>query len=101
MRSATRYVVTALALLLAAAGAGAGGDHNLALQLRQEGVILPLERLVDAAQHVHAGHVLETELKHAGDDYVYEIEILDRHGVVWEMRLDARTGELISAGQGH
>jgi uncharacterized membrane protein YkoI len=76
-----------------------GRDHGEARRLRHAGEILPLERLVDDARRLHPGHVLETELKHRGPRYFYEIEILDDSGVVWELLYDARTGELLETEQ--
>jgi uncharacterized membrane protein YkoI len=69
--------------------------HDEAKQLHESGAILPLERIIDAARALHAGRVVETELNGRAGRYIYEIEIVDEHGVVWEMRFDAATGGLI------
>jgi len=39
--------------------------------------------------------VLETELEHKKGMYIYEVELLDAHSQVWEIKLDAKTGKLI------
>jgi uncharacterized membrane protein YkoI len=84
--------------VLAAAFAGqasADDDHVAARKLRESGQILPLENIVERAHAHKAGEILETELERKHGRYIYEIEILDATGQVWEMKLDASTGELI------
>ena len=92
-------------ILLAAALCGAAGlalfpaqaDEGpaVAKRLSDAGVILPLEKIVAAARKAKPGEVLESELERKGKGYVYEIEILDARGQVSEVKLDARTGQLI------
>jgi len=65
-----------------------------------QGDILPLEQILDNARRHRAGRVLETELENRRGELVYEVEILDSKGVVWEMNFDARNGELIKEEQG-
>jgi uncharacterized membrane protein YkoI len=43
--------------------------------------------------------VLETELEEKGGELVYEVEILDDNGEVWEMKFDARSGALLEEEQ--
>jgi uncharacterized membrane protein YkoI len=76
-------------------------DHDQAKRLRESGRILPLEQIVEKARKLHSGHLIETELEHRGERYVYEIELLDEHGKVWELRFDAATGELVDTEQEH
>lgn len=44
-----------------------------------------------------AGDLLETELEKNRKTglYIYEVEILDAKGMVWELDINAKTGELI------
>ena len=72
-------------------------DHDLARELKQAGDILPLEKILEKAQQLHAGHVLEVELERAKRRYIYEIETVDTRGNVWEMHFDAKTAELLNA----
>ncbi len=74
----------------------AGEDHVAARKLHEAGKILSLEEIVDRARTHKAGDILETELEFKRDRYVYEVEILDAGGQVWELKLDAGTGELIN-----
>ncbi|MDR6956642.1 putative membrane protein YkoI [Pseudomonas brassicacearum] len=71
-------------------------DQDEALQLRQQGVILPLEHLLQQALDLHPGaKLLEAELEEKHGVYIYEVELLDTDGVVRELDLEAATGRLL------
>ena len=70
-------------------------DYQLAKKLRDKGEILPLEKILDYARAKKPGEVLETEFETKHGRYIYEVEILDIQGQVWELKLDAKTGKLI------
>ncbi len=70
-------------------------DHDLARRLHREGAIVSLEAVVAAAQRLRPGDILEVELERKRGRYIYEVEILDREGWVWELRFDAGTGRLL------
>ena len=71
-------------------------DQDEALQLRQQGVILPLEQLLQQALDRHPGaKLLEAELEEKHGVYIYEVELLDTEGVVRELDLEAATGRLL------
>jgi uncharacterized membrane protein YkoI len=70
-------------------------DHDEVRNLQQQGDILSLEQILQNARQHREGRVLETELARERDDYVYEVEMVDKDGVVWEMKFDARSGELL------
>ncbi len=74
-------------------------DHEQARQLKEAGSILSLETIVERAQRQHAGRVIEVEFERKRDRYVYEVEILDEDGMVWEMSYDAGDGELLKIDQ--
>src|SRR3569623_2404385 len=61
-------------------------------RLKQMGPVVPLEQVIDQARTRQPGRLLEAEV----DDYhgkeVYEIELLDAQGRVWELRFDVKTG---------
>jgi|PlaIllAssembly_1097288.scaffolds.fasta_scaffold441916_2 uncharacterized membrane protein YkoI len=86
--------LTAL-LALAAIAVHAGESHDDARRLSQAGDIRPLEQILELAQRTHPGRTLEAELEHKHERYIYEIKIVDPQGTVWEMKYDARTGELL------
>jgi uncharacterized membrane protein YkoI len=77
------------------AASRADTDHELARSLVESGAILPLETILSRARTTHPGRVLETELEHRRGRYIYELEILDNKGVVWELKYNAKTGNLI------
>ncbi|CAG8868786.1 hypothetical protein PS627_03169 [Pseudomonas fluorescens] len=71
-------------------------DQDEALELRQKGIILPLEQLLESAMGRYPGaRLLEAELEEDDDRYEYEVELLTPAGVVREIKLDASTGALL------
>ncbi len=66
-------------------------DYLEARRLMEKGVILPLQTILEKVQ----GRVVEVELEHERDRYLYEIEVLNDNGIVIELEFDATTGELI------
>jgi uncharacterized membrane protein YkoI len=71
-------------------------DQDEALRLRQQGVILPLEQLLQKALDLYPGaKLLEAELEEKHDVYIYEVELLTSEGVVRELDIDATTGRLL------
>ena len=71
-------------------------DQDEALQLRQQGVILPLEQFIGQALARYPGaRLLEAELEEKNDVYVYEVELVTLEGVVRELKFDARDSRLL------
>ncbi len=66
-----------------------------ARKLFESGQILSLEKIIESAKALKPGDFLEIELERKRDFYVYEVEILDSDGQVWELKFNAQTGELI------
>lgn len=96
MRSFLRIAIAALFLVMARAGVGFSEvDQDTAKRLKDAGEILPLETIVEKAQRKYPGRILEVELEEKGNRLIYELELIDDAGVVWELTYDARTGELI------
>ncbi|WP_455222588.1 PepSY domain-containing protein [Kaarinaea lacus] len=71
-------------------------DQDEAKALRQQGKILPLEQILQAAQRQHSGRVIQVELEKQRGRYVYEVEIADSNGHVWEIKIDASDASLLS-----
>lgn len=96
-----KTVCVALATLMLAGGHAAVADEGPAeaRKLREAGRILPLEAIAERARAARSGEILETELERSGDGYVYEVEVLDDAGTVWELKLDAQSGEVIEMKQ--
>lgn len=71
-------------------------DQDEALELRQKGIILPLEQLLESALGRYPGaRLLEAELEEKHKRYEYEVELVTPEGIVREIKFDARTGVLI------
>jgi uncharacterized membrane protein YkoI len=90
-----QVVILSLAMLCSLAMAR-DLDQDEALRLRQKGIILPLEQLMQQALNRYPeARLLEAELEEHDDHYVYEVELLTTAGVVREIKLDAATGALL------
>ena len=74
-------------------------DHDDAYRLQQSGNILPLEEIIEKARQYHDGKILEVELEKKRKAFIYEIKILDREGVLWEIKINATDGTLVSQEQ--
>jgi len=88
-----------LAVVVLSGVAAAGEGHHKAKSLKEAGDILPLEKIVEKATADKPGRVIEAELEKKRGGYVYEIELVDVKGVLWELEYDAKTGVLIKAGE--
>jgi uncharacterized membrane protein YkoI len=93
LRSLLPPLILALIAPLPAQGDDVG--HDEARRLRQAGAILPVETILERLRLQHPGRLLDLELERDDGRYVYEIEMLDAAGTVWELLFDARTGALI------
>lgn len=70
-------------------------DHVDAQRLLERGEILSLTVILERARAAQPGRVVEIELKRERAAWHYELEVLAADGRVWELLLDARTGELL------
>ena len=75
--------------------AGSGESPAVAGQLAAKGQILSLEKISKLAKSYKPGEILEVELEKKHGRYLYEVEILDTRSQVWELKLDAKTGQLL------
>ncbi|WP_288105212.1 PepSY domain-containing protein [Sedimenticola sp.] len=73
----------------------AASDHERAKALLESGEILPLEQILNNIRDEYPGRLLEIKLEQKKDTVIYEVELLDTEGKVWELKLDAVTGELL------
>ena len=96
MRKVTRFILL-LGVVASLANAYADDkDHDRARHLHENGVIVPLENVVAKVRTSYPdSRVLEAELKNKDADLTYEIEIVDKSGVVRELYFDARSGEFL------
>jgi len=70
--------------------------HDLADKLESEGHIMTLEEILNIANKAYQGRILEAELETREGAYVYQIDILDNDGVIWELEYNAANGQLIT-----
>ncbi|WP_235906766.1 PepSY domain-containing protein [Pseudomonas saliphila] len=86
-----------LAMLLAATPAASRDlDQDEALQLRRDGLILPLESILQRVSESYPGaRLLEAELEEDDGVYIYEIELLTVKGVARELEFNARDGRVL------
>jgi uncharacterized membrane protein YkoI len=78
---------------------GHADDQDHALQLREAGKILSLEEILSISRKQIEGRVLEVELERKHGTLIYELEILDDKGRVWELKVDATDGRIIKREQ--
>ena len=96
MKDPARLCIIAGLSLLSVAAAARDLDQDEALQLRQRGVIQPLERFIERALGYHPGsRLLEAELEEKHGRYVYEFELLTPSGIVRELKFNACDGQLL------
>ena len=88
-------LILLFSIAIISSSALADSDHNEARKLKEAGEILPLEQIIAHARRQHAGHILEIELEREDDRYIYELEMLDDGGTIWELKYDAKSGSLI------
>lgn len=86
-----RSLTIGLSLLLCLAPALATADHRGSPPKD----LMPLEEILAKAKQDKAGRVVEVELDRDHGRYVYEVEVIDDAGVEWELKYDARTGQLL------
>lgn len=61
------------------------------------GEILPLEEIIHRAKSEVPGRITEIELGHSDGRYLYEVDVMDDSGVKRELKLDAKSAELLSS----
>ncbi len=93
-------VVCLAALILGGGLARADSDHDRARDARQAGQVLPLASILERVAREHTGKVLDVELDRDKDNgvvrWVYEVKVLTPGGTRLKLKIDAKSGELIS-----
>jgi len=70
-------------------------DHERIYKMRQSGEILSLEEILKISRQKVSGQVIEVELEQEKGALIYELEILDKHSKVWEVEIDAVSGQVL------
>jgi uncharacterized membrane protein YkoI len=96
--SISQILFMAFVLLVPAQASFAGhDDHVEARRLLDAGEILPLESILKKVRERLPGTVLEVKLETEDDVIVYELELLGNDGVVREIYINAKTGDILSS----
>ncbi|MBL7003109.1 MAG: PepSY domain-containing protein [Gammaproteobacteria bacterium] len=88
-------LIVSCGLVLSVAIAVADSDHIEARELLKNGEILPLDDILQNVRQQYTGVLLDIELEKEDGVIVYEFEILNQEGVVIEVYVDAKSGEII------
>lgn len=86
-----------LGILHAPASWGNSSDHDRARTALAAGEIMPLRQLLEQVEKNYPGQVIEVELEHDDQRWVYEIKLLRTGGAMTKLKLDAKNGSLIKA----
>tara|TARA_R110001583_G_scaffold11560_3_gene52056 strand:- start:1994 stop:2323 length:330 start_codon:yes stop_codon:yes gene_type:complete len=70
-------------------------DHNNALDLVKAGEIMPLATILNKLEKLEQGQIIEVELEKKKKRLIYEIELVNKQGVVKKYIFDAKSGVLI------
>lgn len=85
-----------LFLLLAGSVNARDLSQNEALQLREQGLIIALEKLLQLVEQRHPqASLLEVELEEDDGIYIYEVELATREGIVRELEINAASGKIL------
>ena len=82
-----------------AAGSAGVEDHEQIRRLKENGRIRSLESVLEEIRRDYPGRIIEIELDDDDGRYIYEIELVDERGIVWDLEIDARTGKLLKKKQ--
>ncbi|MCW8901767.1 MAG: PepSY domain-containing protein [Gammaproteobacteria bacterium] len=83
-------------LMISSASLYADDDHDKARRLLESGEILALEDILKKVREIQPGRVLEVDLETKKGKTIYEIELLNSEGTVFELKFDAKTGQHLS-----
>ncbi|OIQ01312.1 MAG: hypothetical protein AUK35_00040 [Zetaproteobacteria bacterium CG2_30_46_52] len=90
-----RYMLL-LALCLPFAQSAMAKDSDRALELLKNGEILSLTEILQLVGSKVHGKLVEVELEEKHGKVVYDIDFLAENGVVMEMLVHPKTGEILS-----
>lgn len=95
-----KCAVFAIFLLLATFGIcpevlAGRNDHEKALSAMEAGEIKPLGEILRVLSLKQPGKVLEVELELKSGQWIYEIKMIQDDGVVREIKVNAKSGEIL------
>lgn len=100
--SISRYKISAIFIVLLASSvlatntAASSDDYQRATQAVESGDILSLRVILERLEKSHPGQVLDVEFEQKRGLWIYELKILKAGGRLEKLKIDAKTGEIIS-----
>ena len=91
--------VALISLMVIGYSSSFADDHDEAYELLLSGEILPLEKILEITREQVQGRIIEVELEHEDELLIYELEVLDKQGIVWGIKVDASTGMILEREQ--
>ncbi|MCF8173306.1 MAG: PepSY domain-containing protein [Candidatus Methylopumilus sp.] len=82
--------------LLATSVLASSTDQERATQAVQAGDILSLRVILERLEQTQPGQVLDVEFEQKQGVWIYELKILKAGGRLQKLKVDAKTGEIIS-----
>lgn len=90
-----RALFFVVALLVAGGGAPAfPRDHDDARRAVEAGEIRPLADILNAIKGKLPGDVVDVKLEREAGAWMYELRVVDEKGRLFEIHVDARSGEI-------
>lgn len=94
MKQKASWILLSVALI--APASADDFDQDEVLRLREAGVIVALEQILQVAYQRHPGaRLLEAELDEDDGELIYELELVTQEGRVRELEFNARDGSLL------
>ena len=75
-------------------------SHDRARRASEGGEILTMTEILKRIRPQAPGRVLDTELERDDGRWIYEIKLLDAKGRLYEVEIDAHSGELLRKWEG-
>ena len=97
-RPALTSVVILMTLTMLGTGvsyAADNADHDRARQAVEAGDVLPLRTILERVEREYPGQVMEVELDREKGEWVYEIRLLRKGGVLMKLKIHARDGTIL------
>ena len=74
-------------------------DVDRVRELRSTASIMPLSQLLQEVEKQYPGTLLEVELEEEKGKVIYEMDVLSEDRVVHSIKVDAKTGQIISVDE--
>ncbi|MDQ7000964.1 MAG: PepSY domain-containing protein [Mariprofundus sp.] len=84
-----------LFVVLLTASSAYADDVDRVRQLRSNDTILPLSKILVSIEKQYPGSLLDVELEEEHGQILYEIRLLGRDHAVHEIKVDARSGDIV------